>query len=302
MNKKTLLWCILSILLVGYITTITIISNDWAQRQLCAKVDIVVNDPANIKFVTVEDITREIGNEDNQYLTKKVSEINTYELEKKLNLIDKIERSNCVIYNNSVLRIDVEPMVPVARIFDNEKSYYINKEGKMMLADNRYLIDVPIIVGSFDSIYKATSMLPLVSFIKNDTIWNSLVSGVKVDKNHDIIIVPMIKGHVINFGDTSLMKNKFDRLRTIYKEIMPIKGWNYYDTISVKWRGQVVATKHNKRKTTITSTFADSIDEEEVSVETMNVTREVAQSKNDNNKMEDGVKQQTDKTENNKTN
>ena len=27
---------------------------------------------------------------------------------------------------------------------------------------------------------------------------------------------------------------------------MPIKGWNYYDTISVKWRGQIVATRQEK--------------------------------------------------------
>lgn len=280
MNKKNLLWGILSVMLVAYMVVAFIFTDNWAQNNLCTGVDIVINDPANIKFVTVEDITREIGNENNQYLSKKVSEINTYELEKLLNSIDKIERANCVIFNNSRLRIDIEPMVPVARIFDDKNSYYINKEGKEMLADSKYLIDVPIIIGEFDTVNTAVSMLPMLSFVKNDSTWNSLVSVIKVANNRDIIIVPMIKGHVINFGDTSLVKNKFDRIKTIYKEVMPIKGWNYYDTISVKWKGQVVATKKDKKKTNIKASFADSIDEEEVSVETMNVSYNISSTKN----------------------
>ena len=149
-----------------------------------------------------------------------------------------------------------------------------------MLADSKYLIDVPIIIGKFDTVHKAVSMLPMLSFIKNDSTWNSLVSVVKVADNRDIIIVPMIKGHVINFGDTSLVENKFDRIKTIYKEVMPIKGWNYYDTISVKWKGQVVATKKDKKKTNIKASFADSIDEEEVSVETMNVSYNISSTQN----------------------
>ena len=28
---------------------------------------------------------------------------------------------------------------------------------------------------------------------------------------------------------------------------MPFKGWNYYDTISVKFRGQIVATRRDKK-------------------------------------------------------
>lgn len=28
---------------------------------------------------------------------------------------------------------------------------------------------------------------------------------------------------------------------------MPVKGWNYYDTVSVKWNGRVVATRRTKR-------------------------------------------------------
>jgi cell division protein FtsQ len=59
-------------------------------------------------------------------------------------------------------------------------------------------------------------------------------------------MVPCIRGHVINFGDTSRIKDKFDNLLTMYRQVMPYKGWNTYDTISVKFKGQVVASRRNK--------------------------------------------------------
>ena len=272
MNKKSLLWCILSVLLVVYMVIAFTITGNKAQQELCKGVDIDVHDDMGLEFVTVEDIVHEIGNENNKYLTMKVCDINTHKLENQLNAIDKIERVNCVIYNNSRLKIDVMPLVPVARVFNNGKSYYINREGKQMMADPRYQVDVPIIVGKFKEQFKELSILPLLSYIKNDSTWNSLVSSIKINSyNNDIIIVPRMKGHVINFGDTTMIENKFARIKTIYKDVFPEKGWDYYDTISVKWNGQVVATRRKKHKIDRIATFADSIDEEEVEIETMNV-------------------------------
>ncbi len=33
----------------------------------------------------------------------------------------------------------------------------------------------------------------------------------------------------------------------MYRKVLPVKGWLYYDTISVKYSGQVVATRAKKR-------------------------------------------------------
>ncbi len=32
----------------------------------------------------------------------------------------------------------------------------------------------------------------------------------------------------------------------IYESVLPVLGAEFYDTISVKWNGQVVATRHKK--------------------------------------------------------
>ena len=59
----------------------------------------------------------------------------------------------------------------------------------------------------------------------------------------NIILVPAIRGHVINLGKAVNIADKFNRLRRFYAEVMPKKGWEFYDTISLKWDNQIVATR-----------------------------------------------------------
>ncbi len=274
MNKKNLLNIILSILLVIYMVVAFSFTAYIYQNDYCKGVDIEINDPTNMKFITVDDISREIGNEDSSFLLMRINEINTHTIEMSLNAIDKIEEANCYISKDGHLKIGITPLIPVARIFDPNGTYYINRDGKKMTASARYHVDVPVVVGQFNSKLNSTAILPLLKFIKSDSTWNSLVTGIKIDANNDIIIAPMIKGHVLNLGDTSDIENKFARINTIYKKVLPIKGWNYYDTISVKWHGQVVATRKEKLKEVNTATFADSIDGEAPSLSSMNVSYE----------------------------
>lgn len=70
---------------------------------------------------------------------------------------------------------------------------------------------------------------------------------IKAENPRNIILIPLIHGHVINIGDMNNLDNKFYRLTRAYKEVLPVKGWDYYDTLSVKWRGQLVATRRAKR-------------------------------------------------------
>ena len=274
MNKKNLLNIILSILLVIYMVVAFSFTAYITQNDYCRGVDIEINDPSNMKFITVDDILREIGNEDGVFLSMRLNEINTHTIETSLNAIDKIEEANCFITKDGHLKIDITPLIPVARIFDPNGTYYINRDGKKMTASARYHVDVPVVVGQFNSKLNSTAILPLLKYIKSDSTWNSLVSGIKIDANNDIIIAPMIRGHVLNLGDTSDIENKFARIKTIYKQVLPIKGWNFYDTISVKWQGQVVATRKEKLKVVNTATFADSIDDETPTLSSMNVSYE----------------------------
>ena len=106
---------------------------------------------------------------------------------------------------------------------------------------------MPVIAGDFDSLHPATDILPLINRLEGDKDWSAIISHYRVDpRNRDIILVPMIRGHVINLGDTTALESKLARVMAMYHKVLPLKGWEYYDTLSVKWGGQCVATRRDK--------------------------------------------------------
>ena len=174
--------------------------------------------------------------------------VDTRAIELAVLALDNVEDANCVVLNNRHVLLDVVPLLPVARVYDtgsDRPSYYINRSGKRMMPDPRFRVDVPVITGNFANRSAARAM-PVIDYVNSDPSLRNLVSAYEVKPNGDIMLVPRMRGHVINFGDTADIANKFARLRVFYRKALPVKGWEYYDTISVKWRGQVVARRHGK--------------------------------------------------------
>lgn len=239
----------MSLALVAYLVTALVMTGRVSANEKCHGIVIEVNDSLSRRFVTSDEIKRDLGSVYDNAMRSRIADINTDEIERRLMENDRIERARVLKMSDGTVKIEVDPMIPVARVFDGGKSYYINKDGKHMSADARYHINVPVISGHFpdtDTVFTAASVLPLIDYLTADSTLNNLVTMIKVDSPTDIILIPMIRGHVINIGEPVDFESKFTRLSTFYKKIFPVKGWQYYDTVSVKWGGQIVATRRLK--------------------------------------------------------
>lgn len=245
-NRYPILACVLALLLVAYLCFALPATARMAADDTFAGCRISVADSLNTRFVTELEVSRECDDIMQWITSRRQKEVDLNLLESHLRASDRIESVNVSVLNNGTLAIDVVPMVPVARVFDESTSYYINAEGKRISADPRYHVDVPVVVGRFSEQYPPARLLPLLSHIAANPALDALVSTVKQEADGNILIIPTIRGHVINFGDTSLVDNKFERLRRFYRRVMPVRGWETYDTLAVKWRGQIVATRRDK--------------------------------------------------------
>lgn len=250
LSRSNIICCILSILLTGYLVAALILSGSMsaeATAPASAPVRIIVEGSDSTSFVT----RREVAAIVRDYFTGSTvtpAKINTMEIENTLNSIDNIESARCTRRSDDRIWIEVVPMQPVARIFDDSGSYYINREGKRLTASLRYRCDVPVITGRLGGRQTAARLMPLLDDIRTNTRHGELVSALNLEPDGDVIIIPPLRGHVINFGDPSAdIGNKFDRLVTMYRDILPVKGWDYYDTLSVKFSGQVVASRRKPR-------------------------------------------------------
>lgn len=249
MTKKGVIRCLLSVVLMCYLAFALFMANDMAAREMCAGIDIkVLQREGSRNFVTGGEVRRLLDEWGLDDVNRPVSTINLQEIEDRLNGIVNIEHASVERLANRKVRVNVTPMIPVARVFDRNSSYYINQSGKRLTANHRFRLDVPVITGDFDSSHDAVSLIPLVERLSADPDWNAIVAQISVEpKTHDVILVPMIRGHVVNLGDTADIDDKLERVMLMYHKVLPLKGWNYYDTISVKWGGQVVATRRQKK-------------------------------------------------------
>lgn len=260
MEKDTVIKIALTVVLAVYLGFALAMSGNAERAEPYTGLRIEVADSLGSGFVTLDDITRECDGLINRISTAPRNQISLSELENSITDLPVVEHANVAALNDGSLRIDVEPMIPVARVFTpGGSSYYINASGKRVTATARYHVDVPIVVGTFDAgKRKAADLLPMLSYIASDPTADALVSTVALAPNNDILIIPVIRGQVINFGDTSAVADKFARLKTFYADVMPVKGWNIYDTISVKWAGQIVASRRDRSLGNITLQTEDS--------------------------------------------
>lgn len=236
-------------MLMVYLGMALLVANEMDASAKYAGLEVeVMNIDADHAFVSNDEVRRMLREWNMpDSLTPDFSAINLQNVEDRLNGVDNIEDAIVERLANNKVRVTVVPMIPVARVFDRNGSYYINHAGKRLTANSRFRLDVPIISGTFSDEHPATALLPLIERISSDENWNALIGQVSVEpRSRDIILVPMIRGHVINFGDTSAIDSKLSRIATMYRDVLPVKGWNFYDTLSVKWGGQVVATRRTK--------------------------------------------------------
>lgn len=267
LTKRGIILCIFSIALIIYLMVAIALSHKMATDAPCNGVKISVTQNELSQFVTAEDIDHELGGIVASAKTMTASQINLKDIETRLNALSIIESVNCRRLANDEIAIDVDPMTPVARVFDNTGSYYINKAGKHLLASPRYQIDVPVIISESDSLPNVGSILPLLERIEGNEVWSQLVSALKVDNTGDIFIIPSITGHVVNIGDGSDIDDKMKRLFAFYNQVLEVKGWNYYDTISVKFSNQVIGRIIPSKMRNKTPDYSDLEFEEEIDVE-----------------------------------
>ncbi len=241
-----------------------------AHEELCTSVNVEVINSDSTSFVTPQGVLNDLNSQGVKLVGKKLSSIDASDIEEALRQSPYLESADVVKCQDGRVLIRVSQLVPVLRVFDGEQSYYVNRAGKRMAATANYHSDVPIVQGHFTKKYPVTRLLPLIDYVERDSLLHSLVTMYQVRDTNNIIIVPEFSGHVVNIGNASGFENKFAKLKLFYKEVMPKRGWNTFDTISVKWNHQIVATRRAKAVPQVVQ-YDPEDDEQAPDIETMTV-------------------------------
>lgn len=276
---KTIACAAISVATLLYMAAAFAVTSAVGRNDMCRGMRIeVLDDPVHTRnFVNAREIAHELGTLPERAAGMRLADIDTEEITRRLRAIDKIEDVTVLKTSDRRILVTVTPLIPVARVFEPSGSYYINKDNKRITASARYHVDVPVISGRFspfDTVFTPASLLPMLDWLETHAKWSRLETMISADGPSDVILVPAITGHVINIGTPDNLDDKFARLERFYTTVMPVKGWTHYDTISVKWAGQVVATRRHKPVADTRSMTDD--DDESADISTMLAAEGVA--------------------------
>lgn len=177
-----------------------------------------------------------------------LSEVPLSAIETRLGGHPFIKSVETFIGQKGILKVTINQHEPIARIARPAAADgYITTEGLIIPTSPSYTSRVLILEGAYaeqlmdqGSVDAMPELMPLIEFVTKDEFWSAQVSELEINKRDDIRLHQQVGKQVIEFGDALDIDSKFKRIEVLYKEILPRKGWNAYERISVKFKNQIV--------------------------------------------------------------
>jgi cell division protein FtsQ len=233
------------------------------QNELvCNVVEVLITDSARNGFIQPKDIHKLLLNRNIKLIGKNFKNINLVALEAELNTFPPVEKAEIFKTSGGKVVIEIQQRNPVIRLFDvHNHSYYIDDKGYLMRISGKYTSHVPVANGYIfaPSEFKKSlnvmslqkpgkrsvlaELYQLARFIEDNEFWKAQIQQIYVNDHYDFELIPRVGSHVIVFGDISNCDEKFNNLESLYINGLNSVGWNKYETINLKYKGQVICTK-----------------------------------------------------------
>ena len=151
--------------------------------------------------------------------------------------------------NNVTVKVSQHEMY--ARIFaEGNRDHYITKERTVVRHSSSYTPRV-LILEFEDKKLKINKQLlngnvhgqklfELLEYVHAHEFWKKQVAHIVVKKNWEIEFYGQVSRQKIEFGPLTDFEEKFKKVMILYKKVLPRKGWNTYNRVSVKFKNQIV--------------------------------------------------------------
>ena len=75
------------------------------------------------------------------------------------------------------------------------------------------------------------------------TVWCDNISQITADEGGNLVLIPREGRERFLFGRPERVREKFSLIDTYYESVRPAKGADYYKTVDVRYRKQLICRK-----------------------------------------------------------
>lgn len=160
-----------------------------------------------------------------------------------------IKDADAVLGQKGILQLRVQQHQPIARIVSSTRSHrYITREGDIIPTSQSYTSRVLLLRGrgaeELLRIKKLSAEDPelfaLIEKIRQSEFWNAQITEVELRSKTDIRLHQLVGKQEFLIGDASELTEKFERIQIFYDKVLPLKGWDAYKKVTVKYKDQLI--------------------------------------------------------------
>jgi cell division protein FtsQ len=183
-----------------------------------------------------------------------IGRIDVARIESKLEEDPFVKKAQVYIDATNNLNIDIKQRQPILRVIDeNGFNYYMDTSGYKIPPSKYFTARVIVATGAIppytDDFRKKqksvlTDLFRLTKRILSDPFLQAEVQQIYVNPEGDFTLIPVLGDQKIILGNLANLEDKLQRLRIFYDKALPYEGWKKYETINLKFKGQIVCKKY----------------------------------------------------------
>jgi cell division protein FtsQ len=102
---------------------------------------------------------------------------------------------------------------------------------------------VLVATGYFSEDFAKEQLLPFALFLEENPFWKAQIEQVHVEQNGNVVLTPLVGDHLIELGNMQNYVEKLRNMKAFYEQVLVLNNWDKYQTISLKYKNQVIAKK-----------------------------------------------------------
>jgi len=233
-NKWRILKILVTVIVFGFLLSFSL---KRFNEKTMDQISVNLSKESPVYFIDEKDIRTII---ERYNPTKKVGDIDIPNLEKHLNTLPAIDSANVYLNLNGKLNVDIKQRVPVFRLSNGGKGFYVDEKGIEFPISKNYSHPCMLVSGDVKrNEYK--KLIELIQKIDKDSFSKNFFVGI-TKENRDYNLITNDGIYKVEIGDLNRIDFKVKGFKTFVEKYLVYQDPQRYSKISVKFDNQIITT------------------------------------------------------------
>ena len=233
-NKWRILKILVTVVIFGFLLSFSL--KRFNEKPL-DDISVKMSDKSPVYFVDEKDIKTIV---ERYNTTKKVGDIDIPSLEKKLNELPAVDSANVYLSLDGKLHLDILQRVPVFRLNNGGKGFYVDKKGIEFPISKTYSHPCMLVSGDVKK-KEYKKLIELIEKINKDSFCKNFFVGI-TKENGNYNLATSDGNYKVEIGDLDRIDFKVKGFKTFVEKYLVYQAPEKYSKISVKYDNQIVTT------------------------------------------------------------